>query len=384
MRKKLGFLIAIAITLNITTTCFAEAAPQASGSNAVILTLEQAMNTVESKNEELKNIDSQIEAANKQYDWDKQQCIAISTSGKSQASYSGNEYVRVVMQTDLIPLSDKQKIDDIKNTKSERLNTIKFDLEKQYMTVLTCQQQIDNINKYIKDIDEQMNQLQQKINVGQATVDQLNPLKVKKNSLLSSISGLNAKMQTPLLTIKKYLNIDLNSDLKLSYVKKDFAKFDDSNIDKKIADAVKNDYSYGNLEKTIDLTKKQVDIYTKYVYDSVTEPMNSQLTLQDNQNKLSDKTTSMEVDLWDSYYNLKNKEDAVQTKNTALETTQLTYNKAKESFDKGLIDKVTLDMAELNLDNQKVDTQDAINDYMNAKDQFEYMLNGHAASGSIN
>lgn len=384
MRKKLGFLIAIAITLNITTTCFAEAAPQASGSNAVILTLEQAMNTVESKNEELKNIDSQIEAANKQYDWDKQQCIAISTSGKSQASYSGNEYVRVVMQTDLIPLSDKQKIDDIKNTKSERLNTIKFDLEKQYMTVLTCQQQIDNINKYIKDIDEQMNQLQQKINVGQATVDQLNPLKVKKNSLLSSISGLNAKMQTPLLTIKKHLNIDLNSDLKLSYVKKDFAKFDDSNIDKKIADAVKNDYSYGSLEKTIDLTKKQVDIYTKYVYDSVTEPMNSQLTLQDNQNKLSDKTTSMEVSLWDSYYNLKNKEDAVQTKNIALETTQLTYNKAKESFDKGLIDKVTLDMAELNLDNQKVDTQDAVNDYMNAKDQFEYMLNGHAASGSIN
>lgn len=384
MRKKLGFLIAIAITLNITTTCFAEAVPQASGSNAVILTLEQAMNAVESKNEELKNIDSQIEAANKQYDWDKQQCIAISTSGKSQASYSGNEYVRVVMQTDLIPLSDKQKIDDIKNTKSERLNTIKFDLEKQYMTVLTCQQQIDNINKYIKDIDEQMNQLQQKINVGQATVDQLNPLKVKKNSLLSSISGLNAKMQTPLLTIKKHLNIDLNSDLKLSYVKKDFAKFDDSNIDKKIADAVKNDYSYGSLEKTIDLTKKQVDIYTKYVYDSVTEPMNSQLTLQDNENKLSDKTTSMEVSLWDSYYNLKNKEDAVQTKNTALETTQLTYNKAKESFDKGLIDKVTLDMAELNLDNQKVDTQDAVNDYMNAKDQFEYMLNGHAASGSIN
>lgn len=381
MRKKLGFLISIAISLNVTTTCFAEASP--AQSNVVNLTLEQAVSNVENSNQELKNIDSQIDAANKQYNWDKQQSISIST-GKDESQYGPGQYLQAVLQRDLTPLSDQKNIDDTKNTKDERLNTIKFDLEKQYMKVLTYKQQIDNINKNIADLDEQMNQIQQKINLGQSTQDELNPLKVKKNSLLSAINGLQAQLQTPLLTIKKYLNVDLNSDLNLSPAKKDFVKFDDTDIDNKILNAVNNDYNYKSLERTVDLSKKQVDIYTKYVYDSVTEPMDSQLTLQDNQNKLTDTNTSLQVALWNSYYNLKNKEDSVQTQNTALEVAQLTYDKANQNFDNGLIDKVTLDSAALGLDNQKVTTQDAINDYMIAQEQFNYMLNGHASSGSIN
>lgn len=380
MNKKIGFLIAIAITLNVTTTCFAEAA-ETSG-NVVAVTLEQAMNTVESNNEELKNIDSQIEAANRQYDWDNQQSLYISVNNH-ESEYGPGKYAEAVLQRDLYPLSDKQKIEDIKNTKAEKLNTIKFDLERQYMKVLTYQQQIDNVNKYIADLDEQINQLQEKIKSGQATEDQLNPLKVKKNSLLSSISGLQALMQSPLLTIKNYLNIDLNNDLKLSPAKMDFVKFDDTDIENKIIAASKNDYNYESLQKNIDFSKKQVDIYTKYAYDSVTEPMNSKLILQDYENKSIDNYTLTQVSLWNSYYNLKNKEDGVRTQNTALEAAELTYGKAKESFNSGLIDKVTLDLAELNLDNQKVTTQDAINDYMIAQEQFKYMLNGHASSGSI-
>lgn len=378
--KKIGFLIAMAITLNTATTCFADAAP--AQSNVVNLTLEQAMGNVENNNEELKSIDTKIEAANKQYDWDSQQSLYISTN-KHESQYGPGQYLNAVIQRDLTPLTDKKNIDDIKNTKAERLNTIKFDLEKRYLQVITYQQQIDNLNKYIADLDAQMNQIQQKINVGLATKDQLDPLKVKRNTLVSSISGVQALMQPPMFTIKQYLNIDMNSELKFSDAKKDFIKFDDSDIENKILAAVKNDYSYGSLQKDIDFSKQRLDITTKYVYDSVTEPMNSELSLKDLQNKSVDTYTLMQVKLWNSYYNLKNKEDAVQTQNTALEVAQMSYDKAKQSFDKGLIDKVTLDLAELNLNNQKVTTQDTINDYMVSKEQFEYMLNGHASSGSI-
>lgn len=380
MKKRIGFLIAMTITLNVTTTCFAEAAP--AQSNVVNLTLEQAIGSVENSNEELKNIDTQIEAANKQYDWDSQQALYISVNNH-ESQYGPGKYLSAVIQRDLTPLTDKKNIDDIKNTKAERLNSIKFDLEKQYMKVINYQQQIDALNKCIGDIDEQMNQIQQKINVGQATKDQLNPLKVKRNTLVSSISGLQAYMQPSLFTIKQYLNIDMNSELKLSDAKKDFVKFDDSDIENKIIAAVKNDYNYGSLQKDIDFSKQRVDITTKYVYNSVTEPMNSELSLKDLQNKSADTYTSMQVKLWNSYYNLKNKEDAVQAQNAALEVAQMTYDKAKQSFDNGLIDKVTLDLADYSLDKQKVDTQNAINDYMVSKEQFEYMLNGHASSGSI-
>lgn len=381
MNKKIGFLIAMAITLNVTTTCFADAVPVPS--STVNLTLEQAISNVENNNEELKNIDTQIEAANKQYDWDSQQSLYISVNNH-ESQYGPGKYLNAVIQRDLTPLTDKKSIDDLKNTKAERLSNIKFDLEKQYLKIVTYDQQIDALNECIVDIDNQITQLQQKINVGQATKDQLNPLNVKRNTLVASISGLQAQMQTPMFTIKKYLNLDINSELKLSAAKKDFVKFDDSDIENKITAAVKNDYSYCSDQKDIDLSKQRLDITTKYVYDSVTEPMNTELSLKDKQNKSVDTYTSLQVKLWNSYYNLKNKEDSVQTQNAALEVAQLTYDKAKQSFDQGLTDKVTLDLAKYSLDSQKVTTQDAINDYMVSKEQFEYMLNGHASSGSIN
>lgn len=382
MRKKLGFLIAIAISLSMTTTCFAEAVTSTQG-NVVELTLEQAISNMESNNEELKNIDSKIDAANKQYDWDNQQATVITLSGKAESQYKPSEYAGVLIQRDLTPITDQKTIDDRKNSKDEKLNTIKFDLEKQYMKVLTSNQQIDNINKYIEDLDNQMKQVEEKVKLGQATKDELNPLKVKRNSLLSTINGPQIQMQVSSISLKKYLNIDLNNELKLSQAKKDFVKFDDTDIESRIINAAKNDYSYQGLQKDIEITQKQVDIYSKYAYNSVTEPMNSKLTLQDSENKSLDTYTSTEVGIWSSYYNLKNKEDAVQTKNIALEEAQLNYDKAKQSFDNGLIDKVTFDLAALNLDNQKVDTQDAINDYMIAQEQFNYILNGHASSGSI-
>lgn len=48
-------------------------------------------------------------------------------------------------------------------------NTIRFDLEKQYMNAITTKDQIDNINKNIADLDEQIVQVQARIDLGQST-----------------------------------------------------------------------------------------------------------------------------------------------------------------------------------------------------------------------
>lgn len=381
MRKKLKFLIAAAICLNVTTTAFA--AETASSSNVpVSLTLEQAISKLSTDNQQLKNVDTQIDAANTQYNWDKMNSLAITTSGKAQSQYKASDYAGIVTQRDLTPLSDEKAIADLKNNKDETLNTIKFDLEKNYMKVMIYKQQIDNINKNVADLDEQINQMQQKIDLGQATADKLNPLKVQKNALLSQITTPQTQMQNALLTIKKYLNIDSNSELNLATSKKDFVKFDDTDIDNKILKAVENAYSYQSLQKDIDLQKKTVDIQTKYAYDSVTEPMNSQLKLQDEQNSLTNTNTLLQVSLWNSYYNLKNAEDAVETQNSALEAEQLSYDSVKQQFDNGLKTKVDLDSEELALNQQKAATQDAVNDYMVTVEQFNYILNGHATVAS--
>lgn len=399
MRKKLSLLIALAISLSITSTSFADTAANSSvintttgstitsttpiSSSTSSLTLEQALNNVASNNIELKNIDDKINALNKQYNNDKQQALAIEASGKSQANYGPGEYVGVVIQQQITPLSDEQKINDAKNSKDERLNGIKFDLEKQYMNAVTAKQQIDNINKNIAVLEEQIKQTEEKIKLGQATQDALNPLKVQKSGLLSQIASPNIQLQQSLLNVKKYLNIDGNADLTLSPAKKEYIKFDDADIADKINNAVQKDYTLGSTQKSVEITKMQVDIQTKYAYDSVTEPMNSKLTLQDLQNKLNNSNSLLVVSLWNSYYNLKNKEDTVQTQLLSQESAQMSYDKAKQQFANGMIDKVALASAELALNNQNVTTENAINDYMIAQEQFNYMLNGHASSGSI-
>lgn len=387
MRKKLSLLIALAISLSISTTSLAAEPVSNSGNsntttisiNASTLTLEQVLNNVESSNIDLKSIDKKIEALNKQYESDKRQAAAINASDKGQSQYPNGQYAQIVIQKEVTPVIDLQNIEDEKNAKDEKLNSIKFDLEKQYMNAITAKEQIDNINKNIVDLEEQIQQLQAKINLGQVTQDAVNPLNVQKSKLLSQLATPNTQLQQSLLNIKKYLNMDLTSSLNLSSAKKDFVKFDDSDIENKIINAAQKDYSLNSLKKNIDIQKTQVDIQTKYAYDSITEPANSKLTLQDLQNKIGDTTTNLEVNLWNAYYTLKNKEDSVQAQMVSQESAQMNYNKAKQSFDNGLIDKVALDSAELALNTQKTSTKQAINDYMVTQKQFDYVLNGHAS-----
>jgi hypothetical protein len=391
MRKKVSLLVALAISLTISTTSLA-AAPVISstsdstnsvtGVNISDLTLDEALNSVESNSIELQSLNKKIDSLNKQLDNDKRQVISIDANGKSQSQYANGQYAQIMVQKQITPVQDQQNIDDEKNSKDETINSIKFDLEKQYMNAITAKNQADNINKNITDLNEQIKQTQAKIDLGQLTKDSVNPLNVQKSQLLSQLSSPYIQEQQSILNIKKYLNIDLNSTLNLATAKKDFTKFDDTDIESKIKDAVQKDYNLSSIQKNIDIQKIQVDIQTKYAYNSLTEPKNSQLTLQDLQNKIEDTGTNLDVNLWKAYYTLKNDEDNVQSQVVAQESAQMNYDKANESFNNGIIEKVALDSAELALNTQKVATQKAINDYMVVQEQFNYALNGHASTAT--
>ncbi len=391
MRKRLGFLIAFAISLTVSTTAMAASSMMTSGSdskdivtsvNVTDLTLDQALSIVESSNIEVQSLNNKIDALNKQLDSDKRKVIGLDTNGKGQSNYAAGQYAQIMIQKQVTPVQDQQNIDDSKNSKDEKINSIKFDLQKQYMNAITAKEQVDNINKNIADLNEQIKQTQAKIDLGQSTKDTINPLNVQKSKLLSQLASPYMQQQQSISNIKKYLNANINSSLNLTTIKKEFAKFDDTDIATKINDALKNDYNLNSIQKSIDIKKIQVDIQTKYAFDSLTEPMNSKMDLEDLQNKLDNTNTNTDVNLWKAYYALKNKEDTVQAQMVAQESAEAGYDKAKQSFDSGLIDKVSLDSAELALNTQKVTTEQAINDYMVAQEQLEYALNGHASTAT--
>lgn len=405
MKKNLSLLIALALSLTINTVVFAHGANSAAPSNTntintssdiINLTLDDAINNLENNNTELKLMKDKINSLYKQYDIDHNTATSLSVNSKDPKVLLSNAYLQVKLAQEVLPLSDEVSINKAKNDRDTRLNVIKFDLQRQYMNVLNSRDQINNIDKTLANLDEKIGQLNEKIKVGQATSTDLDTLNVQKTQLQTQKNDLQNSIDQSLLKIKQYLNIDLNKTLNLVSTEKSFTAFDDKNISSKINDAVNKDYSLVLLKDKIDIYTKSTDIYTKYAHNYYSDPndltqqairglsyvaseVSSRSQLASAQTDLISAKAGLPQVLWANYYALKNKEAAVQTQILTEKSAQDTYDKTKSNFEVGMIDKVTLDSAALELDKQKNLTERAVNEYMVAQDEFNYMLQGHAS-----
>lgn len=386
MRKNLSFLIALAVSLSITTTALADAAPTSTDNSpntistdngTVNLTLDDAVGGIEKNNVDLKLMDLKIESLYKGYD------ISISNKGtieKTDVSVLTNQYAQAKIASDITPLQEAQNIKDTKNSRDQKLNIIKFDMQRQYMNVVTCKSQIENINKSMKNIDEQINQLQVKIKYGQATSTDLDALNVQKSNLSSQINDIQDQIDKSTLKIKQYLNIDLNKNVSLASAKKDYVKFDDKDIESKIDAAVEKDYSLSSIQNNIDILNKQYDIYHDYSHNSFTGETNTQKSIAQAQTSLTSTKVSLKQALWSAYYSLKSSENAIETQKLTVKKAQDTYDLANKNFEQGMTDKVTVDSDALDLDKQTTLIQRSIDQYMVAKEELEYMLTGNASA----
>lgn len=409
MRKKLSFLIALAISLSISTAVFADEVSAASlsttndisiNNDTITLTLDDALNNVEKNNTELKLMKDKINSLNKQYDIDRNYAMTISVNGKDPKVLLSNGYLAAKLLQEVLPSSDAQQINDAENARDERLNVIKFDIQRQYMNVLNSRDQIDNINKTLVNIEEKIAQLQEQIKVGQAAFNELDSLNVSKNQMEVQKDDIQNGIDQSLLKIKQYLNIDLDKTLNLVPSKKTFVKFDDKDIVNRINDGVNKDYVLSSIKSYIDIVKKQNDIYSKYAHNYFSDPgdllqsmikqkglgisyvtneTSSKSQIADLQNKLITANVALPQVLKGNYYSLQSKENAVETQILTEKSAQDSYDKVKKNFEVGNTDKVTMDSAALELDKQKNLTERTVNEYMVSQDEFKYMLQGHAS-----
>ncbi|AWI03141.1 TolC family protein [Clostridium drakei] len=384
MRKKLSLLIALAICLSTTTTSFAAAenASAANNNSSIVqvdnstlsLTMYDAVNNIEKNNTEIKLMKDKVDYLHKQYDLDHEVATALNTN------VAGVDKIQAKTQKIIVPLKDEQSIKNQQDALDVRLNNLKFDMERQYLNILTSNDQIDNINKTLKNLDEQINKLQQQINLGLATSDSLNSLNVQKSQLMNQIDSINADIDNSMLIMKQYLNVNLNRNLNLADAKKEFAIFDDTNTASKIDEAVEKDYGVSQSQTSLDIVKKQQEIYKQYDNDIKGGITGTQSDLLKAQNDLVAARENAKTNLWNKYYTLKSDENAIETEDLNLKSAQADYDKAKSNYDNGMIDKLALDSAALALDKQKNMSQRAKNEYMIVQEQFKYMLDGHASA----
>ncbi|MEY8000451.1 TolC family protein [Clostridium sp. Mt-5] len=385
MKKKLSAIVGLAtvLVLSMGSTCFAEtavaapvnaaAAASTSDSSSADLTLDGVLGGIEKNNVEIQMYDQKILLYQRQFDRDQQN--ASLNSDKSPVNYPAGQYAAVKIQIDVTPKQDEQNIKDAKHDRDDALQNLKFSTEQQYLNAVSAQDQISTINAQLANLDKQIAQTNAKIQQGQLTNDALQSLQVQKSQLEASLNTPKSQLQQCELNIKQAINMDLNTDVTLVLpAAKQFVKFDDSNIQSQIDNEVNNSYDMAKITNNIAILKIQQDIYKQYSYNDATGEVNTGLSIQNLQNSLYNTQLNLKINLWNSYYSLKNSEDLVQTENIKVENAQMNYDNASAKVKAGVLTEVDLDSAALALQSEKINLKNAQDNYMIASEQLQYNL----------
>lgn len=383
MRKRLSIVIGLALALGTGSSCFAAAAgtpvnSTISSTNSIVgsatLTLDQVLNDIEKNSLSIQTKDQKILLYQRQFDRDNMNAALINNSGASQVNYPNGQYVNIKLQTDVLPKSDEQNIKDAKHDRDDSLQNLKFSTEQQYLNALSNQDQINTINDQIKNVDAQIAQTNAKIEQGVLTNNDLETLKVQKSQLEASLNQPKAQLQQNLLGIKQAINMNLDGNLTLVSTQKQYSVFNDTNIQDVIDKATENNYNIGKINNNLTILNIKEDIYKQYSYNDASGEVSTGLSIQDLQNSLYDTKMNIKTNLWNSYYNLKNLEDTVATENAEVESDQSNYDTIAAKVAQGTLTQLQADSAALSLKSEKVNLNNAENNYMVAREQFEYNL----------
>ncbi|MFC0904958.1 TolC family protein [Clostridium sp. MT-14] len=384
MKKKLSVIVGLAMLFSVGSTCFAEtssaavpadttAAVSTSDTASTTLTLDQVLSSIEKNNMEINMYDQKILLYQRQFDRDHQN--AMLNADKSPVNYPAGQYAAVKIAIDVVPKQDEQNIKDAKHDRDDTLQNLKFSAEQQYLNAINARDQITTINAQIANVDKKIAQTEAKIQQGQLTNDALQSLQVQKSQLEASLNTPKSQLQQSELNIKQIINMDLNTDVNLVLpASKQFVKFDDSSIQSKIDNAVNNSYDMAKITNNIAILKIQEDIYKQYSYNDATGEVNTGLSIQNLQNSLYSTQLNLKVNLWNSYYSLKNSEDLVNTENIKVENAQMNYDNTLTKVKAGVLTEVDLDSAALALQSEKISLKSAQDNYMIASEQFQYNL----------
>lgn len=386
MNKKLSLIIALAMSIGISSSALA-AVPSAVAATTTTesttttvntnvsmnLTLEDALNNIEKSNTSIQLMDKKVLLLTKQYDRDHQNAIDASESLNS-TNKNENAYISLEKQILITPQKSAQAVDDSKHTRENTLKSLKANMERQYMNVLNYQDQIKNINATIVNVDQQIEKVNANIKLGMATTDALQQLNVQRSTLVTSLNTPKTQIESAILTVKQILNIDLNTDLVLSSAKKDFVKYDDSNIEAIINKAVDSSYDLAGINRNIEWAKVEVDLNTKYGHNNTSGQVNSELSLQTLTNSLDNTKLTLQISAWTAYYNLKNKEDSITAEQINLKNAQENYDNAVVKFQTGQVNQLEVDSKKLALEKEEIAVQSLVNEYAVSIEEFLNLL----------
>lgn len=263
-------------------------------------------------------------------------------------------------------------LDNAQYDRENLVKSLKAQITNQYANILTLQQQANNLSKQLVNLNIVIDQINVQIDLGLKIPSEIHSYTARKSTLEAAQKAIQNNINSSMITLKQDLGIDINRNVVLTSSPIQYTKFNDSDLDNKIAEAIKNHYDFSKYERDIELTQMDYDIV--FYYSGLMEANRIQLSNEDKKAKLEKLPVTLEVGYRTAYNTLKTLENTIEADKLTVEADQINL---KVMLDKIKVGKASsLEMIDLQntLLNSQYTLQQNINAYMTAVTNFKNSL----------
>jgi len=336
--------------------------PSAADKGATLsLTLEEALNLIETGNSSLKLTDNKIAIYEKQYE----QALA-----RHNANYAEVDEDSAKVRK----LNHKKALWTLENAKYDRekqLKDVKVQVANQYQNILALQEQVKNLKLQIDNVDKYIEQLKLQINLGMGIESQIYALNAQRSGLEAALKASQNSITSSMIALKKDLGIDIAREVVLKSDLIAYKKFDDSQINERIAKAIENDYDLKRYEQDVELTEIEYDIAYYYSNGSADQ---LQISVEDKKATMEALPVTKEVELRKAYNSLKSLENSIKAAELAVEADKINIEVLQKKIDAGVSSSIEMIEIQNKLLNDQYTLLQNIISYMSGVSNFENSL----------
>ncbi|NMA68178.1 MAG: TolC family protein [Desulfitobacterium sp.] len=330
------------------------------------LSLENALEMVETGNSTFRLTDDKIAIYERQYE----QALAVHLANYSEVDEKSAKGRRLNHKRALWTLENAQY------DREKQLKDLKVQVANQYQNILALQEQVKTFEKQIENVDTLIEQLNLQIDLGLGIESQVLALKAQKSSLEAGLAAAQNNIKSSMIALKRDLGININREVILTSDLLPYKKFDDSNLNKRIKEAIENDYDKKRYEEDIELT--EIEYKIAFDYDNPAADQ-LQISIEDKKATLEALPITKEVALRTAYNNLKSMENSVEAAKLAVEADQINIELLQKKIDAGVSSSIEIIELQTKLLNDQYTLLQSINSYMTAVANFENSLDFVAA-----
>lgn len=326
------------------------------------LSLEDALKSIETGNSTLKLTDSKLLI----YDKQNQQALARRNANSPVVDEDSKK------ERDLNHVLSQWTLDNAKHDRDTLLKALKVQITNQYESILTQQQQADNLKTQLDNLDTVINQANLQIKLGLKVPSDLYTYTAQKSRLEAARKAILNNIKSSMINLKRDLGIDINRDVILTSSLIQYTKFDDSDLEGRIEKAIQNNYDITKYKRDIEISKIEYDIVFYYSNSMAADQV--QLSIEDKKATLANLPVKLEVEFRTAYNTLKTLENTIEADKLAVEADQINIDVMQKNIEVGKsssIEMITLQNTFLNDQNT---LQQDINAYMTAVANFQNSL----------